>query len=278
MKVQPVGFVARWVIFGVLAFLATIALYPLFFMAMSSIKTATQYIKDPIGLPNSWTYFENYKAMFTEFGIPRYFWNTFICIVGASILTLSLSIPASFAFAKINFPFRGFLRMAMIATLIVPAITFIVPAYVMMAKLDLISTYRVVILLWAATTVPSNVFLLSSLMRGIPNDILEAAKIDGAGYWETMRRAVIPLSAPGIVTVSIFNVTTWWNDLLIPLIFLQANDKMTVTVGVSTVVGRFSTDIPLLITGLLLSCLPPLVVYLALQRIIRRGLVIGAVR
>ena len=93
-----------------------------------------------------------------------------------------------------------------------------------------------------------------------------------------MRRAVIPLSAPGIVTVSIFNVTTWWNDLLIPLIFLQTNDKMTVTVGVSTVVGRFSTDIPLLITGLLLSCLPPLVVYLALQGIIRRGLVIGAVR
>jgi ABC-type glycerol-3-phosphate transport system permease component len=278
MKGNPVLSLLRWTVVAVLALIAVIAIYPLLFMALSSIKTSTQYIKDPIGLPRSWSYFENYRAMFTEFGIAHYFWNTAVCILGASMLTLGCSIPASFAFAKLRFPLRGPLRLAMIATLIVPAITFIVPAYVMMAKFDLISTYRVVMLLWAATTVPSNIFLLGSLMQGIPNDILEAAKIDGAGYWETMRRAVIPLSAPGIVTVSIFNVTTWWNDLLIPLIFLQTNAKMTVTVGVSTVVGRFSTDIPLLITGLLLSCLPPLVVYLLLQGIIRRGLVIGAVR
>ncbi len=278
MRIQPVWAAVRWIVFAFLLLIATIALYPLAFMALSSIKTANQYIKDPIGIPKSWSYFENYRAMFKEFGIHHYFWNTFVCIIGASALTFSVAIPASFAFAKLRFPLRDPMRMAMIATLIVPPITFIVPSYVFMAKFDLISSYRVVILLWSATTVPSNVFLLSSLMRGIPNDILEAARIDGAGYWETLRRAVIPLSAPGIVTVSIFNVTTWWNDLLIPLIFVQTNDKAMVTVGVSMVVGRFSTDVPLLITGLLLSCLPPLFVYLLLQGTIRRGLVIGALR
>jgi raffinose/stachyose/melibiose transport system permease protein len=278
MKVQPEWAAMRWLVLAFLLLLATIALYPLFFMAFSSVKTSTQYIKDPVGLPNSWTYFANYRAMFDKYSIHRYFWNTFVCIVGATILTLSLAIPASFAFAKLHFPLRDQLRLAMIATLIVPPITFIVPSYVMMARFDLISSYRVIILLWSATTVPSNIFLLSSLMLGIPNEILEAGRIDGAGYWETLRQAVIPLSAPGIVTVSIFNVTTWWNDLLIPLIFVQENDKAQVTVGISMVVGRFSTDVPLLITGLLLSCLPPLVVYLLLQGTIRRGLVIGAVR
>ncbi len=278
MKLRPGLLLSRLVIFLILAFVAFIAVYPLVFMALSSIKTSSQYIKDPIGFPHDWSYFENYQAMFTDFGIPRYFLNTFLCVLGASALTLTLAIPASFAFAKLRFPLRGPLRTAMIATLLVPAITFIVPAYVMMANLNLISTFRVVILIWSATTIPANIFLLSSLMRAIPNEILEAAKLDGAGYFETLIRAVIPLSAPGIITVTIFNVTTWWNDLLIPLIFLQTNDKMTVTVGASSVVGRFSTDIPLLITGLFLSCLPPVLVYLALQRIIRRGLVIGAVR
>src|SRR3954471_11180594 len=142
MRRSPGTFFARVAIFLILGFLAVIALYPLVFMALSSIKTSTQYIKHPIGIPPQWSYFENYKAMFTEYSIPRYFWNTSVCIVGASALTLAISIPASFAFAKLRFPFRGPLRLAMIATLIVPPITFIVPAYVMMANHNLISSYR----------------------------------------------------------------------------------------------------------------------------------------
>src|SRR4051794_2641876 len=145
-------------------------------MALSSIKTSTQYIKDPIGLPKAWSYFENYRAMFGEFGIPRYFWNTFVCIVGASALTLGLAIPASYAFAKLRFPFQGALRLAMIATLIVPPTPFIVPSYVMMANFNLINPYRVVFLFWSPPPFPANIFLLSSLMRGIPNDVLEAAR------------------------------------------------------------------------------------------------------
>ena len=229
-------------------------------------------------MPTGFSYLDNYEAMIKRFDIPQLFLNTVICIIGASILSFAVSLPASFSFAKLHFPFRNALRTLMIATLIVPAITFIVPSYVMMANWELTNTYRAIILLWGATAVPSNIFLLSSLMRGIPNEVLEAARLDGAGYLETLRRVVIPLSAPGIITITIFNVTTWWNDLLIPLIFMQSDEKMTVTVGVATVVGRRSTDFPLLLTGLLFSSIPPMVIYIVLQRTIRRGLVIGAVR
>src|SRR4051812_46045495 len=110
MRFSPGLAVARSLIFCLLLFLAVIAVYPLLFMALSSIKTSTQYIKHPIGLPPAWNYFENYKAMFTKYNIPRYFWNTSVCIVGASALTLGVSIPASFAFAKMRFPLHGVLR------------------------------------------------------------------------------------------------------------------------------------------------------------------------
>ena len=271
-------FTVRGFVFLLLAMVAVIAIYPISYMGLSSFKTSVEYIKYPVGLPASFHYLDNYRAMFIRFNIPRLFMNTMICIAGATVLSLLPALPASYAFAKIDFPFRQTLRTIMIATLIVPAITFIVPSYVMFSRWGLINSYWSIILLWGATAIPGNIFLLSSLMRGIPNDIIEAGRLDGAGYFENLRRIVVPLSVPGLVTVTIFNVTTWWNDLLIPLIFIQSDDKMTVTVGVATVLGKHSSDYPLLLTGLFISSIPPIVVYVLLQRVIRRGLVIGAVK
>lgn len=262
----------------ILALIAAVALYPIIFMFLSSFKTVVDYINDPVGLPPTFTYVENFQAMIIRFDMPRLFFNTVSYIALASLVTLSVAVPASFAFAKIRFPFSSHLRTLMIATLIVPAITYIVPSYVMMSELGLVDSFLSVVLIWAASSVPSNVFLLSSLMRGIPTEVLEAARIDGAGYFQMMRRIVLPLSAPGILTVMIFNVTSWWNDLLIPLIFLHSDENMTMTVAVATIVSRFSVDTPLLITGLLLASVPPVLVYVFLQKYIRRGLVIGALK
>ena len=139
----------------------------------------------------------------------------------------------------------------MIATLIMPPVTFLVPSYVMMANLGMIDTSLPVVLLWSATAVPGSIFLLSALMRGIPSEILEAARLDGAGYLETLLRIALPLSLPGIVTVMIFNVTTWWNDLLIPLVFIGQEEKTTLTAAAATIGSRFSMDFPLVLCGAL---------------------------
>jgi ABC-type glycerol-3-phosphate transport system permease component len=93
-----------------------------------------------------------------------------------------------------------------------------------------------------------------------------------------MWRIVIPLSFPGLITISIFNVTGWWNDLLVPLIFLPSANQMTVTVGMATIVGRLSTNFPLLLAGLFTASIPPMLAYILLQRFIRQGLVIGAIK
>ncbi|MGI9252828.1 MAG: carbohydrate ABC transporter permease [Thermomicrobiales bacterium] len=263
---------------ALLCLLAAIALYPVVFMFLSAFKTSLDYMTNPVGLPNGFGYIENFQAMIYRFDVPRLFGNTVWYIFLASLIAHLVSIPASFAFAKLNFPFRASLRTAMIATMIVPAITLLVPSYVMMANWGIVNSYWSVVLIWAAMAVPGNVFLLSSLMRAIPGEILEAARVDGASYLEMLLRIALPLSMPGLLTITIFNVTAWWNDLLIPLVFLQSDENKTITVAAATIVGRFSLDTPLLLTGLLFACIPPILVYIFLQSYIRRGLVIGALK
>lgn len=268
----------RGAIVVVLAAIAVVAIFPIVFMGLGSFKTSFEYITNPLGWPASFGYVDNYLAMYYRFDILRLVRNTGWYILLASTLSLAVSVPASYAFAKIRFPGRAGVRAALIATLIMPPIILLVPSYVMMARLHLLDSPLPVVLIWAATSVPGSVFLLSALMRAIPTEVLEAARIDGAGYFQTLGRIVIPLSLPGIVTVLIFNVTGWWNDLLIPLVFLQSEESQTVTVAAALLGSRFGMDFPLVITGLFLASLPPILAYVLLQNYIRRGLVVGALK
>lgn len=275
---SPLLRVSRLGIILVLSLIAAIAIYPIVFMGLSSFRTSFEYMANPVGMPTGFSYLDNFLAVYYRFNLPRLFANTVWYILLASLITLGVSIPASFTFAKARFPGRERLRTAMIATLIMPPVTFLVPSYVMMARLGLIDTSAPIVLLWAATGTPGSIFLLSSLMRGIPNEILEAARIDGAGYFETLRRIALPLSLPGIVTVMIFNITAWWNDLLLPLVFIGQEEKTTLTAAAATLGSRFSMDYPLVLTGLFLASVPPVLAYIVLQRFIRQGLVLGAVK
>jgi ABC-type glycerol-3-phosphate transport system permease component len=236
-----------------------------------------EFIQYPAALPKTW-YFDNFMALFYRFSLVRLFTNTLLCVLGAFLLTHCIAIPASYAFAKINFPHRTVFYTALIATMTIPGITFVIPNFLLMSRLGLVDNFISVIIIWGVSTVPGNVFLMTSLMRGLPNEIIEAVKMDGANYWQLMSKIVIPMSIPGIVTVSIFNTTSWYNDLMTPLIYLQSDNMKTVTVAVATILGRFSSEYPLMLAGLVLTSLPPILIYVCLQGYIRKGLVIGAVK
>jgi raffinose/stachyose/melibiose transport system permease protein len=270
--------VTRVGIIGILAIFAAAAVYPLLFMLLSSFKTSVQYTTNPLALPTSFSYFQNFVAMFNDFNLPGLLLNTITYILLAAALSLAVAIPASYALAKLRFPLRNLFFLLVLASMVIPTITFLIPDYILMSNLDLVDTVWSVVLLWATTSLPGSIFLLTSLMRGLPNEIIEATRVDGANYLQLMLNIVIPISAPGIITITIFNVTAWWNDLLIPLVFLQSDVNKTLTVAVATIVGRYNTDYPLLLTGLLMASLPPIVIYIFLQGYIRRGLVIGAVK
>jgi raffinose/stachyose/melibiose transport system permease protein len=190
--------IGKWIIFLILLTFAIAAIYPLFYMLMSSIKTEFGFMNDPIGLPESF-YLDNYAALFNRFPLAQIFSNTLVCVLGAFVLSQSLTIPAAFAFAKLQFHNKNLLYTVMVALMAVPGITFIIPNYLLMSRLGLIDNYLSVILLWGILSVPGNVFLMTALMRGLPNEILEAVKIDGATYFQMIFRIVIPISTPGIV-------------------------------------------------------------------------------
>jgi raffinose/stachyose/melibiose transport system permease protein len=270
--------VLRTAIFVVLALIAFAAVAPLLYMLVNTVRTSTEYIINPLAWPDDLTYFDNYRVLYYNFNILRLFFNTLLYVTLAQTISLALSVPAAFAFAKTSFPHRRALYLFLIGSLAIPPITFIVPDYVMFSRLGWVDRPWAIILLWSATSVPPTVFLLAALMRGLPREVLDASKVDGAGYGRMLLGVVLPMSVPGLITVTIFNITTWWNDLLLPLIFLQSDSHKTVTVAVAGIFGRYNGDFPLLMTGLLMASLPPIVVYVALQRYIQRGLVIGAVK
>lgn len=267
----------RLVVYLVLVAIAVVDFYPVVYMAVNSSRTAVDFFRDPGGLPAPW-YFDNFKALYYRFDVLRLFGNTLGDTAAAFVLAMALSIPASFAFAKIRFRYRSGLYMTVIATMTIPGITFVVPNFLLMSRLGLVDHPASVVIMWAVTSVPSNIFLLVALMRGIPDEILEAAKVDGISYMQTVARIVLPLSVPGIVTLAIFNTTGWWNDLFTPLIFLQSDEWKTMTVAVATILKRFDTDYPLLLAGLFMTSVPPMLIYVALQKYIKRGLVIGSVK
>ncbi|MBW7455233.1 carbohydrate ABC transporter permease [Paenibacillus sepulcri] len=268
---------AKSIVYIILIAIAIIDFYPVVYMALNSSRSAVDFFKNPGGLPRHWD-FINFKALYLRFDVLRLLGNTLFSAIASFLLTMAISIPASYAFAKLRFPLRSALLMLIIATMAIPSITFIVPNFLLMSHLGLVDHLGSVILMWAITSIPSNVFLLVSLMRGIPGEILEASRIDGIGYFQTISRIVIPLSVPGIITLAIFNTTGWWNDLFTPLIFLQSDEMKTMTLAVATILKRFDTDYPLLLAGLFMTSVPPIIIYIALQGYIRKGLVIGSVK
>jgi raffinose/stachyose/melibiose transport system permease protein len=267
----------RILIFMMLAVIAVIDLYPLYYMIMSSFKTSAEFTLNASALGKT-LYLDNYKALYLRFDVFRLFFNTAICVFSALMVCLLFAIPASFAFAKIRFYKKRFFFMLMIASMAIPGITFIIPNYLFMSRLGLIDEYPSVIIMWAVGSLPGSIFLLTSLMRGMPNEMLEAVKLDGGNYGQTMVNIVIPLSIPGLITIAIFNMTGWWNDLLTPLLYLQSDHMKTMTVAAATILGKFKSDYPLLLTGLVMTAVPPILIYIVLQGYIRKGLVIGAIK
>lgn len=277
-KKRTIPILTRGSVLAVLILFAVAAVYPLVFMVLSTFRTEGDYLSNPLSFPTTLTYLDNYVAMFNRFNVAGLFLNTLLYITLAALISLCASLPAAFALAKLRFSLSRLFLYLVIASMTVPAIIFIIPNYIFMSDVGLVDSFWSVVLLWAATSVPGSIFLLTAFMRGLPTEVIEATRVDGASYVNMMARVVIPMSLPGIVTITIFNVTAWWNDLLIPLIFLQSDEKMTMTVAVATIVGRYATDYPLLMTGLLMASLPPILIYVFIQRYIRRGLVVGSVK
>jgi ABC-type glycerol-3-phosphate transport system permease component len=269
--------ISKILIFAALSTLAISFLYPLLFMFINSFKSKVEYRKNAFSLPTSWS-FDNYIFMLDQFQLVRYFFNTiFIAAVSISIM-MALAIFASYAFARLPFKGRSIVYLIVIGTMFIPAQVTMIPMYQMFSKIHLVNSFTGVILCNIAGGIPGAVLLLTSNFKGIPGELIEASKIDGAGYFKVVRHVIIPLGKSTIAINVILAFVSQCNDLFTPMILLQEMDKRTVMVALSSIMTKTSGDQAFQLTGLLLAVIPPLLIYLCLQKYLVKGLTLGAIK
>jgi ABC-type glycerol-3-phosphate transport system permease component len=266
---------------NILIFLGLLALsisnlYPLFYMFMNSIKSRTEYLKNPFSVWGTKLTWENYQTMISQFKILTLFKNSFFISFFTIVLLLGIGIVASYAFAKINFKGKNIIYLLVIATMFIPVQATIIPLYVFFSKLHLVNNAWSVIFIYVGMFIPEVILLMTSGFRGIPDELIEAAKLDGAGYFAVLRYVIVPMGKPAIILCIIFYFIVTWNDLFTPMILLQSMDKRTVMAALAGLATRYAGDPTFQFAGLVLATIPAILVYAFFQRFIIKGISLGA--
>jgi ABC-type glycerol-3-phosphate transport system permease component len=249
------------------------ALAPGYLMVSGSLKTQQQFLDSPWGLPVPLS-FAAYTGA-AHAGLPSWFVNTIIVTSTSVVGVVVLAAFAAWGFA--HWPFRGreTLLGIVIALMVIPPVVLVIPLFSLGVELDLINTFRLVILIYIGLMLPFSIYLLANFFSSIPPAILEAAEIDGASAWMAFRHIVIPLSGAPLATLAVVNIMWAWNELLLALVFLQDEDKKTLMVGLAGFKGRYSLDVPTVMAGLTLVTLPLVLAYVFGQRFFITGLTAG---
>lgn len=266
-------------IFITLVILSVSNLYPLLFMFLNSFRTRADYLKNPFAMPDlnklAWN---NYVTMVSQFKILNLFKNTLIISVLTLIFLLAFGIIASYAFAKLKFKGKDILYLLIISSMFVPVQVTIIPIYLMYSKIHLVNTYWAVILTYLGMFLSETILLLTAAFRGVPDEIIEAAELDGAGYFDILRHVIIPMGRPAIILCIIYYFIVTWNDLFTPMILLTDMDSRTVMVALASLISRYSGDPTLQFAGLFLAAIPAILVYAIFQRYIIKGIGEGSTR
>ena len=255
--------------------LALSCLYPIFFAVNNAFKTRDEYLNDRFGLVQHPT-FDNFVQAWTRSHLNEYFINSVIATIGAVILLMVVSSMAGFALAALRFPYRRFLFVVILSSLMIPVQVVLVPYMRTMLALDLVNTHVGLILSYTAFFLPFSVYMMTAFYSGLPRELIEAARIDGAKPLQIWWHVMVPLGMPALVTLGILNTLNCWNDILIALLTMQRN--RTLMVGISALKGQYSDQIPLFTAGIVIAAAPIVVLYIIFQRRIVSGIAVGAVK
>jgi multiple sugar transport system permease protein len=255
--------------------LALTCLYPIFFAVNNSLKTRHDYLLDRLGIVTNPT-LDNFVQAWTRSHLSEYFLNSVIATIGAVILLTVVSSLAGFALASLRFPYRRFLFVVILSSLMIPVQVVLVPYMRTMVALSLINTHVGLILSYTAFFLPFSVYMMTAFYSGLPRELIEAAKIDGAKLLQVWWHVMVPLGMPALVTLGIINTLNCWNDVLIALLTMQKH--RTLMVGIASLKGEFSDQIPLFTAGIVIAAAPIVVLYVIFQRRIVSGIAVGAVK
>ncbi|BCL12674.1 carbohydrate ABC transporter permease [Micromonospora sagamiensis] len=244
---------------------------PFVWMLVSSFKPEAEVRRVP---PTWWpeaATLANYRELFSRLDFPQYFANSALVAVGVTVGNVLICAATGYALAKLPFRGRGGLFAAVVGTVMVPPVVWFIPVFVLVSNLGMVNTYAGLVLPNIAQAI--NVFLMRQFMLSIPDDLLEAARIDGASEWRVFWRIVLPLSGAPMATVGILTFLGSWNNFLWPLAVATTEDKYTLPVALALYsVGQNQSRYGLLLAGSVVVVLPVLLVFLVLQRHFVRGI------
>ncbi|NII11351.1 carbohydrate ABC transporter permease [Oleiagrimonas sp. C23AA] len=267
---------ARAVINGLLVGVAVIALFPLAWMlSVSFMQPGAASSLPPPLLPAHPT-LANYARLFGYAGMGRYLLNSLGIATGITLLSLAINLMAGYAFAKLRFAGREATFRTLLGALVIPAQVTMMPLFLMLKWMGLVNTY-------AGVAVPMlvsvfGIFLVRQYARGLPDELLEAARIDGASEARIFVQIVLPLLRPIVVTLAIFTFLASWNDFMWPLIILTGQEHYTLPIALAALSREHVQDSELMMAGSVVTTMPVLVLFLVMQRYYIQGLLVGSVK
>ena len=259
------------------ALVALLVLMPLLWMVSVSLMhpgAAAQF--PPPLLPEQPT-LDNYRTLFQDYGIDRYAFNSLLVSVLATFLALLFVVPAGYAFAKLRFGGRDAIFQALVAALVVPGQIGMLPLFLELKAMGLVNSYAGALVPWLAGIF--GIFMVRQFCLGIPNELIEAARIDGAGEWRIFLRIIMPMCGPAVATLTILSFLASWNNFLWPLVVATKEDMYTLPVALALYsVGQNAARYGLMMAGAVVVVLPILLVFVFLQRYFVQGIALTGIK
>jgi multiple sugar transport system permease protein len=256
-----------------LTLVALLFLAPIIWMVLSAIKPSAEVFTVPPKLFGSEIKLGNFAEAWNYLPFGRFIVNTiFVSSIGTAI-TLVASALSGYAFARLNFRFRGGLFVLYLSTLIVPQEVIVIPMFLVMKDLEWVNSYKALILPWAFTAFGT--FLLRQFFLTVPRELEEAAKLDGCGHLRILSRIFVPISAPAFAVLAVFTFIGYWNSFLWPLIIINDTDKMTIPLGLQLFLGQQGQRWELLMAASTIAMIPTILLVLALQKYLVRGIALS---
>ncbi|HWS42990.1 MAG TPA: carbohydrate ABC transporter permease [Pseudoflavonifractor sp.] len=256
-------------IYALLITICVVTLLPLVWMLSASLKLDKDVFKIPVEWIPSNPAWSNYKRIWEQVPFLTFTLNTFKITVITTIIQVITSSFAAYGFAKCEFKGRNLLFMIYVATIAVPWQVYMLPQYSMMNAAHLVDSHLSLILLHAFDAF--GVFLLRQFCMGIPNELLEAARIDGLSEYGIYGRIVLPQMGPSIASLVIFTFVTNWNDFMGPMIYLNSTGQKTIQLGIRMFMGQYSTEYGLIMAASVVSLIPVVIVFLIFQKSFVQG-------
>jgi ABC-type glycerol-3-phosphate transport system permease component len=251
--------------------------YPVIWTLTNGVKSTADLYSAPWNLPNP-LHFENVAHAWVQGQLGQAFLNSaYVTVVSVSLILL-FAVPAAFGFARLALPLPAMLGVAILVPLMIPSEITMVPLFVMFRVLGLLNTREGLVGLEVGTSVAFATVVLTTFFRSVPPDLEDAARIDGAHSAQVLRHIILPLAAPGIAAVTVFESVFVWNDYFGPLILIQKPELFTVPLAIGNFSNFYATDQVVLFAGLAIAMVPPLLVFAMLQRSFTDGLTVGASR